>query len=244
MINSTKYIKTDFYRLFTNYKWWLGLIAMIAICLYGMANPDFGILEAYSAIMGGKQSSLVQLVAVIAIGGIYVDDMEMKYHRYEVIRGNIVKYVFSKNCMIFFSVLITIVAGALISALILQGTIPFENESYGEYGVYQYLYMSGNYFGLLFIKAFRFAFYVGILVVAGTCFTTVLQNRMISFIAPIFLSDILYDIGNTFNVDFVTIFFMECNNKNPYAIASTYLLAISVWIFCSVLTIKRLKEKM
>ena len=101
------YLRTDFRRLGKSYRWLAGIVGVVAILFFslesvlfqkGLENGNVLSTYVYSTNMTGFL--IAYSFCAFPFAGVYPEEQEHKYIRYNVIRGSLKSYVLSKTTVI------------------------------------------------------------------------------------------------------------------------------------------------
>lgn len=126
------------------------------------------------------------------------ESLEQKYMRYEVVRGNLKKYLISKVSVTYVSSVLTMVMGTVVFLLMLRMRIPwvdFKSDSQeiiiaGQFAV---LFQEGHYFIYCIIYAMHLGMLAGTLSVFALLVSMYITNKVTILAVPLLAYQILLD---------------------------------------------------
>ena len=131
-MNRAHYLKTDIRRLIKNYPIYLGIVG-VAISMWfsledsafteGMVNGNA--LDTYDLAVGMSGIMIAYVFCAFSYATVFCEDLEYKYARYSINRGNTWKYVVSKAVVVYGSSVITMVLGSLLFVASIRLKIPW-----------------------------------------------------------------------------------------------------------------------
>ena len=89
----------------------------------GMVNVNVMDTYMFAVEMSGKM--IAYAFCASAFETVFCEDLENKYLRYSIGRGNLIKYVFSKTIVIYISSIITMVLGTFLFVIYLRLQLPW-----------------------------------------------------------------------------------------------------------------------
>ena len=117
-MEKTKYLRTDFSRLFKKYPLYLAIVGVAVSFIFPLENYAFekgmvnvNVMDTYMFAVEMSGKMIAYAFCASAFATVFCEDLENKYLRYSIGRGNLIKYVFSKTIVIYVSSIITMVLG-------------------------------------------------------------------------------------------------------------------------------------
>lgn len=120
-MNRAHYLKTDIRRLIKNYPIYLAIVG-VAVSMWfsledyafteGMVNGNA--LDTYGFAVSMSGIMIAYAFCAFSYATVFCEDLEYKYARYSINRGNTWKYVVSKAVVVYGASVITMVLGSLL----------------------------------------------------------------------------------------------------------------------------------
>ena len=134
-MNRAHYLKTDIRRLIKNYPIYLGIVG-VAISMWfsledsafteGMVNGNA--LDTYDLAVSMSGIMIAYAFCAFSYATVFCEDLEYKYARYSINRGNTWKYVVSKAVVVYGASVITMVLGSLARMMNLVRSTVYEHR--------------------------------------------------------------------------------------------------------------------
>ena len=107
-MEKTKYLRTDFSRLFKKYPLYLAIVGVAVSLIFSLENYAFekgmvnvNVMDTYMFAVEMSGKMIAYAFCASAFATVFCEDLENKYLRYSIGRGNLIKYVFSNHKVIF-----------------------------------------------------------------------------------------------------------------------------------------------
>ena len=202
-MNRAHYLKTDIRRLIKNYPIYLGIVG-VAISMWfsledsafteGMVNGNA--LDTYDLAVGMSGIMIAYVFCAFSYATVFCEDLEYKYARYSINRGNTWKYVVSKAVVVYGSSVITMVLGSLLFVASIRLKIPWTSEGLQDIcmeGMYGSLIAGEHYWSYVFLCALQMGMLAGTLSLAASFLSMFVSNKMLILITPILIQQILLE---------------------------------------------------
>lgn len=134
-MNRAHYLKTDIRRLIKNYPIYLAIVG-VAVSMWfsledyafteGMVNGNA--LDTYGFAVSMSGIMIAYAFCAFSYATVFCEDLEYKYARYSINRGNTWKYVVSKAVVVYGASVITMVLGSLLFVASIRLKIPWTSE--------------------------------------------------------------------------------------------------------------------
>lgn len=214
----TKYFLTDIRRLFKEYRFYLSIIGVTLSLLFSLES--FGIINnnVVSTYMMSTELSGI-MVAYVFCAFPYAlslcESMEQKYIRYEVVRGNLKRFVISKVVVIYLSSMITMIAGTILFVLIIRWKVPWvdmktDSQGISLAGQYSCFMVQGNYFLYCVVYAAYLGMLAGTMSVLAAFVSMYISNKVTVLAVPLLAYQILLDYAGR---SMFTVFSFRIYNK-------------------------------
>ena len=121
------YIRADIKRLLRNPWFYIGILGVAAGLYYaqeGRALRKSVIASYWMSFVSLSGMMILYLFCIFPFGMVFCEDLEHHSLRYQIIRGNIVRYVVSKTILIYISSVLTMVLGTGLFALLVENPAP------------------------------------------------------------------------------------------------------------------------
>lgn len=137
----------------------------------------------------------------------FCEDLENQYLRYQLIRGNLKRYILSKVAVIFVSSVVTMVAGTVLFLLLCRTQGAWADWQINDYaiqlaGCYGRLVKGGHYMLYCILYSAQLGMLAGIFSVLAAFFSLFIPNKVTVLIIPIMVYQILLGVtgGKYLNV--------------------------------------------
>ena len=134
-MEKTKYLRTDFSRLFKKYPLYLAIVGVAVSLIFSLENYAFekgmvnvNVMDTYMFAVEMSGKMIAYAFCASAFATVFCEDLETKYLRYSIGRGNLIKYVFSKTTVIYISSIITMVLGTFLFVVYLRLQLPWTHD--------------------------------------------------------------------------------------------------------------------
>lgn len=203
MINFKKYFCMDMRRLLKSGTWIVSIIG-VAVCLFfsletkGFVNEN--VLSTYFVSTTLSGVLITYVFSAFSYAAVFSEDIEHKYLQYMLIRGNLRDYVFSKISVIYISSVLTMVLGTFFFLMLCRMRMPWVNLEIDKLGIlvegtYGSLIEGGHYLGYCMLYALHMGILAGTLSIAAAFCSIFISNRMMIFVIPILLIQLLTAIS-------------------------------------------------
>ena len=189
-MNRAHYLKTDIRRLIKNYPIYLAIVG-VAVSMWfsledyafteGMVNGNA--LDTYGFAVSMSGIMIAYAFCAFSYATVFCEDLEYKYARYSINRGNTWKYVVSKAVVVYGASVITMVLGSLLFV----ASIRFMEGMYGS------LIVGKHYWPYVFLSALQMGMFAGTLSLAASFLSMFVSNKMLILITPILIQQILLE---------------------------------------------------
>ena len=149
-MNRAHYLKTDIRRLIKNYPIYLAIVGVAVSIWFSLENYAFeegmvngNALDTYSLAVNLSGIMIAYAFCAFSYATVFCEDLEYKYARYSINRGNTWKYVVSKAVVVYGSSVITMVLGSLLFVASIRLKIPWTSEGLQD------IFMEGMYGSLI-----------------------------------------------------------------------------------------------
>ena len=202
-MNRAHYLRTDIRRLIKNYPIYLAIVGValsiwfsLEDCAFeeGMVNGN--VLDTYSFAVNMSGIMIAYAFCAFSYATVFCEDLEHKYARYSINRGNTWKYVVSKAVVVYGSSVITMVLGSLLFVVAIRLKIPWTSESLQDInlvGMYSSLISGEHYWAYVFLCTLQMGMLAGVLSLAASFLSMFVSNKMLILITPILIQQILLE---------------------------------------------------
>lgn len=193
------YFKSDIRRLSKSYAWYIGIIGVAFALFFSLEGRGFengSVVFTYVFATNLSGILIAYVFGAVPFATVFSEDLEHKYIRYEVIRGNLKKYVLSKCTVIYLSSIITMICGTLIFLLFCRLQIPWVNWemtdlSLERAGCYGSLVERGHYLSYCMLYALHMGMLSSVLSLMAAFGSIYISNRVLVLVLPVLLCRIL-----------------------------------------------------
>ena len=137
-----------FCRIFKSYEIYLSVIGVAIALVFSIEQINLingNVLDTYITSTELSGIMVAYIFCAFPFATVFCEDLENKYIRYSIIRGNLKKYVFSQISIIYVTSIAVMVLGTAIFLMGCRTTGPWTNESTGTLN----MLLHGNYGSLL-----------------------------------------------------------------------------------------------
>ena len=211
-MNSAHYLKTDIRRLIKNHSIYLAIVGVAVSIWFSLEDYAFNermvngnVLDTYSMAANMSGIMIVYAFCAFSYATVFCEDLEHKYARYSINRGNIWKYVVSKAVVVYGASVITMVLGSLLFVATIRLKLPWTSDSLQDIylgGMYSSLIAGEHYWVYVILCTLQMGMLAGVLSLAASFLSMFVSNKMLILITPILLQQLLLEYrGNGwFNV--------------------------------------------
>lgn len=127
--------KNRFQAIAKKYSLYLAIAGVAVSFIFSLENyafekgmVNFNVMDTYiyAVEMSGKM--IAYAFCASAFAAVFCEDLENKYLRYSIGRGNLKKYVLSKVIVIYVSSIITMILGTLLFIMYLRLQLPWTSD--------------------------------------------------------------------------------------------------------------------
>lgn len=194
-----RYLFSDLKRLVKGYRIYLAVFGVAAAMFFSLEQGiRNSVLESYIVAVIGSGVHIALVFCVFAFGTVFCEDLERKYIYYEVVRGNVWKYVFSKVIVIYLSSIAVILLGTLVFTGICRIFTPWTDKesayrltSAGSFGA---LVLEGHYLLYCLLYSLHLGMFMGTLAVAAAFFSLYISNTVLVLTVPLLLDQLFMEL--------------------------------------------------
>ncbi|MCI8873127.1 MAG: hypothetical protein HFH51_09790 [Lachnospiraceae bacterium] len=202
----TFYFFTDLYRLLTRKETYLS-VAGVALTLFFAVGSWEELAESviYTLLLSTYSAGFILSFVFCALpyGSVYSEELENNYIRYAVNRGGLMKYIISKNLVIFLSSVLAMGLGCLLFAVIVSFHLPWIDaqtyETFISFCGYRDVLDNGNYVLWVALYGIQWGIFGGCLSLISSWLSLYISNKLFVLAMPALLYQIIVELGaNTF----------------------------------------------
>ena len=130
------YFRSDLGRLIKNYPIYLAVLGVAATLWFSLENNAFqegmingNVLDTYIVSTNMSGIMIAYSFCAFSYAAVFCEDLENKYARYSIIRGNTWRYAVSKSTVIYGASVITMVLGTLLFVACIRLRLPWISEN-------------------------------------------------------------------------------------------------------------------
>lgn len=148
------------------------------------------VLNAFSMALRLSGLTLAYTFCILPYALALCEDMEHHYVRYQVIRGNLKKYVFSKVAVIYLSSVAALLLGGCLFVLICRSQVPWIKEGYTDMELMRNTaygqFFSGKHYGIYcVIQMLHTSLLAGMLSVSAAFLSLYISNKVMVIALPV-----------------------------------------------------------
>ena len=203
-MNRAHYLRTDIRRLVKNYSIYLAIVGVAVSIWFSLENYAFeegmvngNALDTYSLAVNLSGIMIAYAFCAFSYATVFCEDLEHKYARYSINRGNTLKYVVSKAVIVYGSSVITMVLGSLLFVAAIRLKLPWTSGAADQStylaGMYSSLIAGEHYWSYVFLCALQMGMLAGTLSLAASFLSMFVSNKMLILITPILIQQILLE---------------------------------------------------
>lgn len=188
------YFRADGSRLVKNYPMYLAFVGVALSLLFSLENYAFeevlvngSALDTYQFAANLSGVMIAYAFCAFPYAGAFCEDLERKYLRCSISRGNVRSYVLSKAAVVYLSSVVTMVAGTALFAFYIRFRVEWVSEqslSVG-FGMYASLQQEGHYMAYVLLCALQYGMLAGTLSLLAALVSVFISNRMLVLVVPI-----------------------------------------------------------
>ena len=203
-MNRAHYLKTDIRRLIKNYPIYLAIVGVAVSMWFSLEDYAFtegmvhgNALDTYGFAVSMSGIMIAYAFCAFSYATVFCEDLEYKYARYSINRGNTWKYVVSKAVVVYGASVITMVLGSLLFVASIRLKIPWTSEGLQDAffmeGMYGSLIVGKHYWPYVFLSALQMGMLAGVLSLAASFLSMFVSNKMLVLITPVLIQQILME---------------------------------------------------
>lgn len=211
-MNQIHYFRSDLGRLIKNYPIYLAVLGVAATLWFSLENNAFqegmingNVLDTYIVSTNMSGVMIAYSFCAFSYAAVFCEDLENKYARYSIIRGNTRRYVVSKSAVIYGASIITMVLGTLLFVACIRLQLPWisENADMGvlQAGMYSIFLEREHYWIYVFLYALQLGMLAGVLSLAAAFLSMFVSNKMMILITPILIYQVLLEYRGSSRFD-------------------------------------------
>lgn len=198
-------LAADIRRLLKNVAWCAGILGVSVSLLFsleakGILNENVVNTYGFSINMSG--SLIAYVFCALPFASSYTEDLEHRYIRYSVIRGNLKAYVLSKSLVIYVSSVLTMLGGTFLFLFLCRlrapwvaGEMFFEMHGAEIAGCYGAVLEKGHPVLYCMLSALNLGFIAGALSNFAALCSVYISNKALVLVSPVVLFRILASVG-------------------------------------------------
>ena len=203
-MNRVHYLRTDIRRLIKNYPIYLAILGVTVSIWFSLENDAFteemingNVLDTYIVAVTMSGIMISYAFCAFSYATVFCEDLEKKYARYSINRGNVWKYVVSKSIVVYGASVVTMILGSLLFVVTIRLKIPWVSD-YGMMnsnlvGMYTSLIAGEHYWAYIFLCALHMGMLAGVLSLAASFLSMFVSNKMLVLITPILIQQMLLE---------------------------------------------------
>lgn len=217
-MKKTHYLAVDIKRLFKDYKIYFAIIGVMVSLLFSLEDQgigDSGVIMTYIISISMSGYMIAFVFCAFSYATVFCEDLENKYIRYQIIRGELKKYVISKVFVIYVASVFTMIMGTILFVLLCHVQIPWVSLRIDELdiaktGCYAVFLEDKKYLFYCVICATHLGMLAGSLSVFAAFISLYISNKMTVLILPVVVNQILMEVAGDGKF---TVFAFKAYNK-------------------------------
>lgn len=203
------YFKADIRRLCGNYAWYVGVIGVAFFLFFSLEGRGYvneNVLFTYLFATNMSGALITYVFCAFPYAFVFGQDMEHKYIRYQLIRGDLKSYVLSKSVVIYLSSVITMICGTLLFLLLCRTQLQWVSletvaQDISKVGCYESVLKGGHYLIYCLLYALHMGILSGFLSLFAAFCSIYITNRVMVLVLPVLLFQVLTSINiNGYNI--------------------------------------------
>ena len=247
------YIVADLKRLLKGYEFYVSFLGVAAVLFFSLEDvgvSDAGVVFTYVFATDMTGMMLTYVFCAWPFATVFCEDLERKYIRYAVGRGNLKSYVISKIAVIYSSSVVSMIIGTVFFICICRTKVPWVDWKTMDFpvllaGSYGNLLSEGHYFSYCILFALQLGFFAGTLSVSAAFLSTYISNKVTVLVFPVLIYQILAECSR---IGIHYSFYFRAYNKilisNWQNIIGVFLLSIIPVVFLTFGTYKKLQTRL
>lgn len=200
-MKNENYFLSDIKRLFKSYEIYIAIIGVMLSLFFSLEDngiQESGVLSTYMLSLALSGRIIAYAFCALPYATVFCEDLENKYVRYQIIRGNLKKYVLSKVMVIYISSVITMVLGTLLFLFICRIQVSWADLQMDSLNVelagnYAFLISGKHYFLYCLLFSLHLGLLAGIFSVFAAYFSLYISNKVTVLILPVVVYQILLE---------------------------------------------------
>ncbi|MCI7813165.1 MAG: hypothetical protein MR543_05725 [Robinsoniella sp.] len=248
MQKRTKYFWMDLTRMVKGKRTYFAVAGVICALFYSLEERGLreSVMNTYFMAVTLSGLMLAYLFCIVPYAFVFCEDLEHQYTRYQIIRGNLKKYVFSKVAVIYLSSVATMVLGTVVFVCVCSLKIPWIPEDIESLnimiqGAYGGLIEQGHCLIYCLFYALQLGFLAGMISVFCAFISLFLSNKVM--VAA--MSVCVYQLGFvSYKGRYFSIYIFHAYNKIFESSWQCLLYTFTVSIFWVLLITAGIKKKL
>lgn len=242
-----------FCRIFKSYEIYLSVIGVAIALVFSIEQMNLingNVLDTYITSTELSGIMVAYIFCAFPFATVFCEDLENKYIRYSIIRGNLKKYVFSQISIIYLTSIAVMVLGTAIFLMGCRTTGPWTNESTGTlnmllHGNYGSLLKTEHYFMYCISYSLQMGLLSGLLSALAAYFSLYISNRVTVLVLPLVIHQILLE---TAGESMYTVLIFRAYNKPLEGDLQSFLLVCMIsfvpTVVLGIMTYKKIQKRL
>ena len=191
-VERVHYLRTDIRRLTKNYPIYLAVLGVAVSLWFSLEDSAFteemvngNALDTYKMAVNLSGVMIAYAFCAFSYATAFCEDLEYKYARYSINRGNTWGYVVSRAVAVYGSSVGTMVLGSLLFVAAIRLRLPWTSDIINQdiylVGMYSPLVAGGRYWAYVFLCALQMGMLAGVLSLAASFLSTFVSNKMLIY---------------------------------------------------------------
>lgn len=211
------YLKMDLKRVIKGYRIYFSVLGVMAALFYALEYRGLrpSVMESFFSAVTLSGITLTYMFCSLPYAFCFCEDLEHNYIRYEVIRGNLLRYVAAKAGVVYLSSVMSLLLGSWLFLFICRIKLPWVIEGRTDLGVllagtYSSWLVQEHYFIYCTLYALQLGLLAGMLSVISSFLSLFISNKVMVIAAPVCIYQIWIEFSNN---QFYSTFSYHAYNK-------------------------------
>ncbi len=227
------YLRANLRQLGRSYAWLVGMIGVAVFLFFALETQGFynnNVVSTYTFSTRMSGGLIIYVFCAFPYATKFCEELENKYVRYGVIRGNLKYYVLSKAVVIYFSSIIVMLGGTFLFLLLCRTQVPWMDWQWGnDYGsltagCYGDILQAERPLEYCMLYALHLGLLAGMLSLFAAFCSIYVSNRVLVLIMPVLLFRILVSV-NINGYDIYIFYAVRVFEKDWQNLLFTFLLS-------------------
>lgn len=203
-MNKIKYLRSDWKRLYKSYEFYAAIIGVAISLFFSLENQsisEYGVLCTYMESVSLSGYVIAFAFCAFPYAAVFCQDLENKYIRYQMIRGDLKRYVLSKIIVIYISSVVVMILGTILFLMICRTRAPWIDDQVDDFALFLntnfgFLIQEKHYMFYCILYSLHLGLLAGLFSVFSAFCSLYISNKVTVWILPIVVYQIWLEYRN------------------------------------------------